>query len=306
MRMKAEIVRSRRLLEGAAYLFGQEAGVKLDGWQAPDEEVWEGLAAGGAVTPERRLADTAFGYTCYEYYRQLHAPGFFDVLLLREAEGRVKIADICCGGGATIHALIGGEERELVSGIDESEAQIGLLQELLGRGSQVLVSGKEAVQAQNGLLQALIGEGAAEKGRVSAITGDAHQLPWGDAAFDMAVCRTALQYLDVGRALAEMHRILAPQGKLFLLVHGSGYGLDYMLARKGLFRLKTYAFLAHKLSARQRPAAPFLRSQSRFLTMRGLEASLRQAGFSEIQLHTEPRRGVFGLFPVYFAAVATK
>lgn len=62
---------------------------------------------------------------------------------------------------------------------------------------------------------------AAELGRgVELHEGDAQQLPFADASFDTVVCALALCCVpDPARAVAEMHRVLVPGGRLLLLDH---------------------------------------------------------------------------------------
>ncbi len=62
---------------------------------------------------------------------------------------------------------------------------------------------------------------AAELGlTVDLREGDAAQLPYADASFDTVLCALALCSIpDPARALAEMHRVLVPGGRLLLLDH---------------------------------------------------------------------------------------
>lgn len=62
---------------------------------------------------------------------------------------------------------------------------------------------------------------AAELGRgVDLQEGDAQQLPFAGASFDTVVCALALCCVpDPARAVAEMHRVLVPGGRLLLLDH---------------------------------------------------------------------------------------
>lgn len=62
---------------------------------------------------------------------------------------------------------------------------------------------------------------AAELGReVDLREGDAEQLPFPDTSFDTVVCTLAVCAVpDRDRALAEMHRVLRPGGRLLLLDH---------------------------------------------------------------------------------------
>lgn len=54
---------------------------------------------------------------------------------------------------------------------------------------------------------------------VNLAVGHGEQLPWAEATFDLVVCRVALPYMHIPRALAEMHRVLKPDGDLWLVLH---------------------------------------------------------------------------------------
>jgi SAM-dependent methyltransferase len=74
-----------------------------------------------------------------------------------------------------------------VVGFDASEAMVALARERLGDSAEIV--------------EARLGE----------------PLPFGDGAFDLAVCALAIHYLeDKGPALAELHRVLRPGGALVL------------------------------------------------------------------------------------------
>ena len=53
--------------------------------------------------------------------------------------------------------------------------------------------------------------------RVELIEGDAHQLPFADATFDVAHCERVLMHLlDPARAIAEMRRVVRPGGRVVM------------------------------------------------------------------------------------------
>lgn len=53
--------------------------------------------------------------------------------------------------------------------------------------------------------------------RIRSCKGDAQELPWHDAAFDAAICRQTLHYVDdLDRCLAQIRRVLRPEGVLVI------------------------------------------------------------------------------------------
>jgi SAM-dependent methyltransferase len=75
--------------------------------------------------------------------------------------------------------------------------------------------------------------------------GDAERLAFGAGAFDLVVCQAVMPYARDDRAfLAELRRVLAPDGVLWLAVHGLGFYLE-RLAIPGLRgRLRNAASVA--------------------------------------------------------------
>jgi SAM-dependent methyltransferase len=69
---------------------------------------------------------------------------------------------------------------------------------------------------------------AASSPRVRFETGDALDLSFDDAAFDLVVCRHLLQAVpDAARVLAEMRRVLRPGGRMHLIAEDYGMLLCY-------------------------------------------------------------------------------
>jgi ubiquinone/menaquinone biosynthesis C-methylase UbiE len=83
-----------------------------------------------------------------------------------------------------------------------------------------------AVDLNDGMLDVARAQGA----EIDWRQGDAEALPVADEAFDLVLCQQGLQFFPHrGAALAEMHRVLAPDGRLALSVmrpiaHNAGWG----------------------------------------------------------------------------------
>lgn len=120
---------------------------------------------------------------------------------------------------------------------------------------------------------------AGRLGRESATTiewrqGDLMALPFDDAWFTLALCQQGLQFVpDRLRALNEMHRVLAPGGRLALNLFGAPSAFHIALAR-GLARFG--AAKAARLSL-----APFA-----FPDVATLVGLVTQAGFADVQAST--------------------
>src|SRR5690606_20025719 len=73
--------------------------------------------------------------------------------------------------------------------------------------------------------------------RVELRTGDARDLPYGDGAFDLVTAGLLLGSLstaaDRARALAQIHRVLAPAGRLVIVDTGSTKRLTTELTAAG-------------------------------------------------------------------------
>lgn len=97
----------------------------------------------------------------------------------------LRVLDACCGPGLYAAELL--KRGAFVVGFDASGAMVGLARERLGRRAE--------------LHQLILGE----------------PLPFPDESFDLVLCALAIHYVDDREAaLAELHRILRPQGALML------------------------------------------------------------------------------------------
>jgi ubiquinone/menaquinone biosynthesis C-methylase UbiE len=103
-----------------------------------------------------------------------------------------RVLDIGCGAGQQLRPFV-GDGRVVGIGIDTSP--------------QTGVAGRHLFARDE------------PRARVAFVRGTAEQLPFADATFDLVVCRLVLPYTDNKLALAEMARVLRPQGALLLKFH---------------------------------------------------------------------------------------
>lgn len=122
--------------------------------------------------------------------------------------------------------------------------------------------------------------------------GSAQALPFGDETFDLAVCQQGLQFFsDPLLALTEMRRVLAPGGRVALLV--SGAITDNPLYQ----RLND---VAERLIGAPVYAAPFALGDAE-----QLRHLLSSAGFGQVEVRAESREVHFP-FPGRFVGALTQ
>lgn len=105
----------------------------------------------------------------------------------------------------------------------------------------------------------------------------AEAIPLPDATFDAVLCQLSLQFVgDRGKALSEMHRVLAPSGRLVLSVAGPAHPMFETLADA----------MGRHVSAQ---AAGFVKAVFSMHDDAELEALLGDAGFRDVDVHAEDR-----------------
>jgi SAM-dependent methyltransferase len=66
--------------------------------------------------------------------------------------------------------------------------------------------------------------------RIAFVCAPGEDLPFASNCFDFVISRVALPYMDIPGALAEIHRVLKPNGTLWVALH------PYAMARRELIR----------------------------------------------------------------------
>lgn len=79
---------------------------------------------------------------------------------------------------------------------------------------------------------------------IDFVRGRGETLPFKNGTFDLVICRVALPYMHISRALSEMSRVTTPGGDLWLVLHPLsltvkelGTNIVRFQARAGVYRL---------------------------------------------------------------------
>jgi ubiquinone/menaquinone biosynthesis C-methylase UbiE len=173
-----------------------------------------------------------------------------------------RILDVGCGAGQTLIGCNLSKDIFAV-GLDQDESALAL-------GKQLTTP-----------IHFVIGEGAA--------------LPFTDDSFDLVICRVALPYMHVARALSEMARVSVAGGDLWLVLHPFsmtvselGANIAHLQIKAGLYR--TWVLLnglaLHVLGKQWRwpsQSGGYETCQ----TNKAITRALRTAGFDQIQINRE-------------------
>ncbi len=114
------------------------------------------------------------------------------------------------------------------------------------------------------------------------------KLPFPDSTFDRVISNVALPYMDIPKALAEIHRVLAPGGTLLASLHPMSMTLaeirDSLLNPKALLRRVlvlangfVFNISGHSLG-------------ESFQTERGIKTALRRANFAGTSFRHDSKR----------------
>src|SRR3954470_8184556 len=125
--------------------------------------------------------------------------------------------------------------------------------------------------------------------RVRGAAAMGERLPFVDGAFDYVYSRVALPYMDIPSAVAEMHRVLRPGGRLWLALHPLSVPAEQF--RRGNLKGKLYATYTIAnglwLDATGRTLRLGRLCES-IQTERGMRLALTRAGFSRIAFRRTP------------------
>ncbi len=146
------------------------------------------LADGNLTDLGQPISDPIREYVFWERRNRTLLSGDLVPKLARESYAGKNVIELGCGGGCNLFSLSGLPGRQV--GIDPMPVAIQLLPVLAE------VAGLPVPEVQ---------EAAAE------------QVPYGDDEFDIALCYSSHQYMDLHAAFAEMDRIVHAEGEVYII-----------------------------------------------------------------------------------------
>lgn len=198
----------------------------------------------------RQHFDESFGASAPENYQRYFVPAIGGPLakkLISDAalQSGERVLDVGCGTGVVTRLAaerVGPEG--MVAGLDINPGMIAV--------AKASTSDDLAIEWRQGI---------------------AEDLPYDDDSFDVVLCQLSPQFVpDRGRALSEMHRVLAPGGRLLLNVVGPADPIFASLADA----------MAHHVAP---DAARFVQAVFALHDVDEIEALMKNAGFADIDVH---------------------
>jgi len=137
--------------------------------------------------------------------------------------------------------------------------------------------------------------GLQQNKRIRFLRARGEALPFSDGSFDLVICRVALPYMHVHRALSEMARVLSAEGELWLVLHPLTMTMKELAASLRQFNLKTAVYrlwvlgngLTLHLIGKQWSWPLHPGRYETWQTFAGTKRTLLNAGFADIDV----RRG---------------
>lgn len=171
----------------------------------------------------------------------------------------MRVLDLGCGSGRESDRWGVGESDEVI-GLDIDESRVAVARERFPQRAYV--------------------------------RGTGESLPFGNETFDRVVSSLALPYMNIHKALAEIHRVLVPGGRVSLSLHPPSFTLRELLhpstpvVKAKLFRLYVMANGTwFHCSGR---TLVLLGKGESFQTERGMKIALTRAGFSHFSFGRAP------------------
>ncbi len=126
------------------------------------------------------------------------------------------------------------------------------------------------------------------------------ELPFKAESFDFVISRVALPYMDVGRALREIRRVLTPDGRVWASLHRPLVVWSHLLNSIRTLNRKDVIYRVYVLANAFRlhfggraPRFPLNRNRIESgQTRRGMRLALESAGFTEIVMNQGGERFV--------------
>jgi SAM-dependent methyltransferase len=121
------------------------------------------------------------------------------------------------------------------------------------------------------------------------LRGRGERLPFRPSSFDLVICRVALPYMQLARAVGEMARVLAPGGDVWLALHPWRMTAAELAGALRRLRLRMAVHRAYVVAnsilfhvAGRQVAWPPAGGYESFQTEAGMRRALSAAGFSGI------------------------
>ena len=80
------------------------------------------------------------------------------------------------------------------------------------------------------------------KNRTAFVRSVGEQMPFADASFDVVLCRVALPYMDNRQTIAEVARVLKPNGIFLLKIHAPAFYFSLLKSRVKTLNPKQIAY----------------------------------------------------------------
>jgi ubiquinone/menaquinone biosynthesis C-methylase UbiE len=126
--------------------------------------------------------------------------------------------------------------------------------------------------------------------QVGFVCASGEALPFRDRSFDFVICRVALPYMHIPRALAEINRVLEPNGEVWLLLHSFRF---FMRRVQKSFAGLDWKDLIFSVYVAMNSTALFLGFQFRFpakwrcesfQTRSSIRSALERSGFTDVRI----------------------